>query len=138
EGGQESQAEAFAVIERARSRTLLERLQAALTPESGQADPLAARRQALQQELHLLYNQLLGEAGSRRASVIVQEDIRRREAALRQMEWQSPLPLAEAQPVDLATLQAALAPDQQCLAYYAAGDEMLAFVVDRASCAVVR
>jgi tetratricopeptide (TPR) repeat protein len=132
-------AEAFATVERARARVLLERLLAALSGEVTDAtDELAQRRAELEQQLHGLYNRLLGQAGSRTVDRQVSETIRACEAALERLAWQSTPGLPEAQPVDLATLQGALAEDQQALLYYFAGDEILAFVVDRAGAQVFR
>lgn len=123
-------AQAFAMAERARSRALLERLLATISVESPDADdPAFARRAELQQQLHLLYNRLLGEAGRRATQAEVSQSIREREAALQLLDWQNHYPLPEAQPVDLPALQAALPPDQQAVVYYIAGDEVLAFVV---------
>jgi hypothetical protein len=65
-------------------------------------------------------------------------EIRSREAALERLSWRAPLPLAEAQPVSLPTLQSALGHDQQAVLFYFAGDELIAFVIGRASVQVVR
>jgi CHAT domain-containing protein len=132
-------AEAFATVERARARVLLERLLAALSGDATDAaDELAQRRAELEQQLHGLYNRLLGQAGSRALDHQVSETIRACEAALEQLAWQSAPELPEAQPVELATLQGALADDQQALLYYFAGDEVLAFVVDQGGAQVFR
>lgn len=130
---------AFAVIERARSRVLLERLQSALAGSAATVgDEQAVRRQALQDELHLLYNRLLGASSSRQVHNEVSEQIRVLEAGLRQLDWATALPLPEAEPVALGMLQAALAADQQALLYYVAGDEVMAFVVSRTQATVHR
>jgi tetratricopeptide (TPR) repeat protein len=132
-------AEAFATVERARSRVLLERLLATLSGEATEpTDPTAQRRAELEQQLHTLYNRLLGEAGSRHTPAQVGAAIRECEAALDQLAWQLGGALPEAQPVDLATLQAALPADQQVVLYYIAGTEVMAFVVDRVQARVVR
>jgi CHAT domain-containing protein/tetratricopeptide (TPR) repeat protein len=137
DGAEQSRIAAFGVMERARSQVLIARLQAAVI-QSPADDPLAAQRQAIQQELHLLYNRMLGESGARNATSMLIEEIRPREATLARLAWRAPLPLAEAAPVALATLQAALMPDQQAVVYYFAGDELLAYLVGRADVQVVR
>ncbi|MCC6458150.1 MAG: CHAT domain-containing protein [Caldilineaceae bacterium] len=132
-------AAAFAVVERARSRALLDRLLASV--ESGIADEseaIRAQRAALRRQLHWLYNQLLGESGNRRLDGGLSREVAQQEAALQQLEWRSAPLLAQAEPVSLADLQANLAPDQQAVAYFFAGDEVLAFVVARDGAQVVR
>ncbi len=125
-------AAAFAMVERARSRALLERLLATVSGEvTDEADAVAARRAELEQQLKLLHNRLLGESGSRYTQPEVNEAIRTYEAALEQLAWQHPHNLPEAEPVDLPALQQALAHDQQAVVYYMAEQEVLAFVVDR-------
>ncbi|MEM7535672.1 MAG: CHAT domain-containing protein [Chloroflexota bacterium] len=127
-------AEAFAIIERARSRALLERLMAAIPedelpedelPEdeltepdtdtdegqSGERTPqsdLAKRRTEARAQLHWLYNRLLSEEGSRQVDLDLNEEIRTQEAFLQQLEWQASPIFMQAQPVDLGTLQATL------------------------------
>ena len=145
-------AEAFAVIEQSRSRVLLERLLAALdesptaTPadseESTAADTIAAaeRRRVteLREQLHWLYNQLMGESGHRRLGQSISRQLQMTEAALQQIEWRhSPL-LAQAQAVDLPAFQQVLAPDQQAVVYAMMNGELLAFLVDRTSVQVFR
>jgi CHAT domain-containing protein len=126
-------ATAFATIERARSRALLERLLTSVDPAADlTVDPqLVARREEVRQQLHWLYNQLLSESGSRRADATLNRAIQGLEAALQQLEWRTSPLLMQAQPVELAMLQAVLAADQQALLYYIAGDEVLAFIVRR-------
>jgi CHAT domain-containing protein len=139
EPGPDAVAAAFAVVERARARTLLERLLTTGSSPGEEPDAtLATRRAELQQRLHWLYNQMLGEAGNRRADAGRNEEVRECEAALQRLEWQTAPPLAEAHPVDLAALQQTLAADQQALVYYVAGAEVLAFVVGRQSTQLFR
>ena len=142
--GDDTVAVAFAVVERARSRALLERLLAA-TADADATAPDAARAQvaALRQQLHWLYNRWLGESGSRGGGGgELVEAIQRCEAALTRLDQRSELRRAgwraDAEPVDLGALQATLAADQQALVYFAAGDEMLAFVVGVQHATVVR
>ncbi|MBX3015910.1 MAG: CHAT domain-containing protein [Caldilineaceae bacterium] len=133
-------AEAFGVIEQARSRVLLERLLTALEePAASAVDATDALRiRQLRDQLHWLYNQLMGESGSRRVDAQLSQQLQQIEAALQQVAWrQSPL-LAQAQAVDLPTFQQSLAPDQQAIVYAALHQELLAFVVDRTSVRVYR
>ncbi len=124
--------EAFSVIERARSRALLERLLTALSSvEEADESAQQARRSELQQQLHWLYNRLLSDPGSRRIDATIDDEIRRRESALQQLEWQQAPQLFDAQPVDLAALQSSLADDQQSLVFFIAGNEVMVFVIDR-------
>ena len=127
----ETVADIFAVVERARSRALLERLLVAvesttLTPDS----PEAERSAAVRQQLTWLYNQLLREGGaSRAADHAITAEIRNHEATLQRLEWQLAPWLVEAEPATLAALQRSLPPSEQAVVYYCAGDEWLAFVV---------
>jgi hypothetical protein len=140
-------AAAFSVVERARSRALLERLLAAMPDEDEEtnADPeLEARRTEIRRRLHWLYNQLLGneqggELGGERHPVgQISRAITDAEAALQRLEWQrSPL-LAQAEPVGMGQLQQILAGDEQAVVYYSASDEIMAFVVSTGGATVTR
>ncbi len=150
---EEAVALAFDVVARAHSQTLLERLLANL-PVSD--DPnLEARRQEIYQELHWLYNRLLGDAGdSRRSLVAVSQAVAAREAALQQIAWRRAPALRDAEPVALGDLQAVLAEDEQALVYFtsagypaessttrdapSASDLGVVFVVDRRRVSAVR
>jgi len=129
---------AFAVVERARSRALLERLLAS-APDEPAADPATDARQAkIRSRLHWLYNQLLGDSGDRRAVAATNQAIADHEAALKQLAWRrSPL-LAQAEPVTLQQLQRTLGPDEQAVVYFSTPREIMAFVIDGQSTAVVR
>ena len=132
-------AEAFAVVERARSRALLERLLASVEAASGdESSAVNAQRAALRRQLHWLYNQLLGESGNRHLDGTLSREVAQHEAAIQRLEWRNAPLLAQAEPVRLGELQRVLAPDQQALVYYFAGDEVLAFVVGRDNAEVVR
>ena len=134
-------ADAFAVIERARARVLLERLLSAVEAHAaGQQEMAAAERSAaLRQQLTWLYNQLLSDnPDSRGAGQRLSETIRQHEAALAQIERRLAAELVEVEPEPLSALQAALEPCEQALIYYKAGDEWMAFVVDRGSARLVR
>lgn len=124
-------AAAFATVERARSRALLERLLTATSDASGpgadhptDTNTVAAEQlDALRQRLHWLYNQLLGESGSRNLNTRLSEQLLQEEAALQRLEWRRSTLLQQAEPVDLATFQAALAPDQQAIVYTILGSK---------------
>ena len=136
-------AAAFAVVERARSRALLERLLATIDDAgddtgADEGDEASAQRAALRRQLHWLYNQLLGESGNRRLDGPLSREVAQHEAAIQQLEWRNAPLLAQAEPVHLAELQAILSPDQQAVVYYFAGEEVLAFVVARDGAQVVR
>ncbi|MBW7885092.1 MAG: CHAT domain-containing protein, partial [Caldilineaceae bacterium] len=136
-------ASAFAVVERARSRTLLERLLVSLdeaTLAAGAPSPeLSERMAAVRQQLYWLYNRLLGdEPGSRHATAELTAELNAHEGALRQLEWRAAPWLAQAEPVSLQALQAVLASDQQALLYYLAGEELMAFVASPNEVQVVR
>ncbi len=143
-------AEAFGVVERARSRALLERLLAALDDplapvddmgadgastqpqlaalfEADAVDPATQRTQA-RRHLHWLYNQLLGQAGTRRLLAEELQMIRQLEFRLEQLEVKSALPIT-ATAVNVHALQAVLQPNEQVLAYYIADEEVLLFAV---------
>jgi CHAT domain-containing protein len=114
-------------------------LQASLVGEQSEDESVRARQLALQQQLHLLYNQLLSEPGRRRANdPAILSEIRTCEAALRQLAWHHPLPLPEATPVNLPALQQSLAADQQALVYFMTADEVMVFVVSRESMQIMR
>lgn len=137
-------ATAFATVERARSRALLERLLSATSDEgSGRSNNVgngdgetsnvgeegeavtersAEQLEALRQRLHWLYNQLLGESGSRNLNPRLSEQLLREEAALQRLEWQRSRLLQQADPVDLATFQSTLAADQQAIVYTILGE----------------
>ncbi len=123
---------AFAAVERARSRALFERLLATAEVAGGAADE-TPQLEEVRRRLHWLYNQLLGESGSRALDGALAQALHETEAQLQSLsrqQAQQPL-FATVEPVSLATFQAALAPDRQAVAYAVAGDELLAFVIDR-------
>lgn len=132
-------AAAFAVVERARSRALLERLLASVESASQEeSEEIALQRAALRRQLHWLYNQLLGESGNRRLDGRLSQEVAQHEAAIQHLEWRSAPLLAQAEPASLRDVQAMLAADQQALVYYFAGNEILAFVVGKDEARVVR
>lgn len=132
-------AAAFAVVERARSRALLERLLASVdNPEEEESTQIRDQRAALRRQLHWFYNQLLGDSGSRRLEHGLSRDVAQHEAAIQQLEWRSAPLMAQAEPVSLLELQEKLEADQQAAIYFFAGDEVIAFVVGQHEAHVVR
>ncbi|OUC08352.1 hypothetical protein RY27_09510, partial [Litorilinea aerophila] len=125
---EEGLAAAFAVVERARSRALLERLLASVQGATS-ASPHQSRREAVRQRLHWLYSRLLGEGSNAQLDAAFNAELQAQEALLQQLEWQDSPMLSQAEPTDLASLQACLEPGQQALAYFMAGEEVLAFVI---------
>ncbi len=168
-------ADAFAAVERARSRALLDRLLTAIREaeirkvartndnessatsgsmsdsadvDDAAIDAVTTETEALRQRLHWLYNQLLGESGSRRLDTRLSAQLLAEEAALKQIEWRQSALLQQAQPTDLASFQAALGQGQQALVYTilqtpsgstpestpgatSANGEVMAFLVDQ-------
>jgi CHAT domain-containing protein len=137
-GAEVKAAAAFDVVERARSRALLERMQASMggLDTTAQGDG-PARKEQLRRQLHWLYNRLLGEGGGETGRELERE-VRDHEHALRALEWRGERLPAGAAPVTAGDLQDSLARDQQAVVYYTAGAEVLAFVVSRAGVAVAR
>lgn len=137
-------AAAFAAVERGRARAMLERMLAVINIDAPPLDvsPAAALGQveleAARQRLHWLYNQLLGESGSRQVDVARSRELQAQEAIVRSLEWQQSPLLTQTQPADLIAFQAMLDPDQQALIYAIAGDELLLFVVAQTQITVAR
>lgn len=144
-------ADAFAVIERARARSLVERLQTTLSDHNRQDQALTGQpTDELYRKLHWLYNTLLGKGTVNPVSV---QEVQRYESLLERQTWKSALPregtddplLAQTQPASLAQFQTSLAEDQQALFYYIvpataqgqpqtdAEGEVMLFLVDRAT-----
>lgn len=139
--GEDAIAAAFNVVERARSRALLERLLAAMSGEDDEPaiDPkLEERRVMARRRLHWLYNQLLGDSGGRRPVAAADQTIADAEAVLQRLEWRrSPL-LAQADPVRMEQLQQILEEDELAVVYYSAPSEIMAFVISARGATVTR
>lgn len=147
-------ARVFAIGEQARARSLLERLSAAGEGGESQDDDRTAHARQLRGELHWLYNQMLdGQAGDDAQAAARRREIQARETALQRVEWKRTALLRQAEAVDLAALQAALAPDQQAVVFWSGrstlgagsvpggtgdGGEVMAFVIDRARVRLIR
>jgi CHAT domain-containing protein len=135
-------ADAFAVVERSRSRALLERLLTSVDDVQTAADLAPNVRDQVaetRRRLYWLYNQLLGgEAGSRGVVPTLSAEIRAREATLQRLEWQRSPWFQQAQPATLAELQGRLAGDQTAIVYFMAENEVMAFMVSAGSARVFR
>lgn len=130
---------AFEMVERARSRALLERLAMSMNSQPEPVDAeLAARRETVRRRVHWLYNQLLGEVRSVLPDAAARQRLEQEEANLRALEWQSASMMGQAEPAQLAAFQAALDDEQQAVVYFFAGAEVLAFVVTRDEITVAR
>jgi len=122
--------DAFDIAERARSRSLLERIQVTIEDDLASAVSAdnVAQRDALRREVHWLYNQMLEEPGRLQDSDYVQQ-LQSKEAALQKYEWRtSPLRM-QAEPVKVGEFQRTLRQDRQALVYYVVRDKVMAFVV---------
>ncbi|MCZ7569637.1 MAG: CHAT domain-containing protein [Ardenticatenaceae bacterium] len=142
-GDAEAPAEAFAVVERAKSRALLDLVRGAFDlaeaaePEPGEpaAAALLAELTRLRAELNWLYSQLDdGDSALQRRSLIDwQRAVRHREQALDALQsrlaaTRGPAALY-APPIDLATAQRLVPPDTALIEYFIADGSLLAFVL---------
>ena len=151
--------EAFDVIERARARSLHERIQSTQSAQRGMDHSESAQADnpgdaSMYAKLHWLYNQIFDEATD---PLDIQQEMQRYESLLERMTWHSAQPqdssdtlIAQTPPVTLAEFQQHLDADQQVLLYYiiqpAPGTtgaqahlgEVLAFLVDRESIRLYR
>ncbi|MBI1293551.1 CHAT domain-containing protein [bacterium] len=144
--------EVFDVIERARARSLHERIQSTRSQprevdQSESVQPGNAGDASMYAKLHWLYNQIFDENTN---PLDIRQEMQRYESLLERMTWRSTQPqtrpdtlMAQTQPVTLTEFQQHLDADQQALLYYiiqpAPGTteaqanlgEVLAFLVDR-------
>lgn len=142
-------ARGFAIGEQSRARALLDRLLAAGDAPETEDDSDA---QSLRSQLHWLYNQLLDGKDDAQLAARRQE-IQAKETALQRIEWRRTPLQRQTEAVDLPTFQAALAPDEQAVVYFAGrpsipglgsgepdfrAGEVMAFVVDRQKARLVR
>lgn len=136
-------AEAFAVVERARSRALLDAVCGAVDALPAPAADVCedAERELhttaarLRGELNILYSKVF-EGTGRPGAAGWREALKRRETELREVERRidSARDAAGgllARPATLARIQPALAPDQVLIEYFDAAGEVLAFTVSR-------
>lgn len=139
-------AEAFANVEAAKSRSLLDAVQGAVDISIPAAGSIAAPDAQLQRrvgvlrtELNVLYSQL-SESGGTRLTGWTQA-VRQREKELQLLEPRlsaTRLGSLWAPSCGLEEVQAALPDDVTLVEYHALGDELAAFVVTRNECRVVR
>ncbi len=144
--------QAFAIAERARSRALLDLLAGSIdsqlqAAETNKADAaLRQQLEALRADLDLIYNELLAadtddkkdnQRGPRLARLRGQAHHHEQEISRLRLRLEAIGSgyLDVSQPLSLEAVQAALPPQARLLAYYIAGDELLAFVVSPLSCA---
>jgi CHAT domain-containing protein len=147
---EESARQAFAVAERAKSRTLVDLLTGVIDAKSvAPADPeLAAKLQSSQAELDSIYSELLSSYRKAALSELyaralgLEQEISRlrlQAAATIARNKQSPAPSDQFEaPPSPGALQAQLPPDVILLTYYICGDEVLAFVSARGKLKVAR
>jgi len=145
-GDQASLQKAFNIAEQVKSRTLVDLLSGVIdTQLQGQPDPeLASRLQTLQADLHAIYNEALRDKpeGDRATRLT---ELNERAAALEReinrlhlQAGSDPFSVNLTQPLPFKLLPQILTSDQVLLAYHILGDEVLAFVYDRAGLQVVR
>jgi CHAT domain-containing protein/tetratricopeptide (TPR) repeat protein len=117
---------AFEVIEHSRSRALLEQLISVV--EDAQPTETTGLEEA-RRRLHSLYNQILGEQGSRGLDAEMTRILLQEESRVQRLEWQRAAHYNLATPTTLQEFQSVLADDQQAIVYAMAGAEVMAFVV---------
>jgi CHAT domain-containing protein/tetratricopeptide (TPR) repeat protein len=142
-GDAESIRQAFAVAERAKSRTLVDLLTGVVAPRQAISDDpaLATRLQSLQADLSAAYNRIFEASGEsdvqemRGRAILLEQQISqlRLHAA---GEAAAPDPFA--QPLDFETLQTQLPPNLMLVAYHIVGEEILAFLHYQGELRVVR
>lgn len=138
----EALSRAFDILERARSRSLLERLATSLElqadPNRAPTNPDQQRMEDARRRLHWLYNRLLGDSGARHLDAMLTQAMQTEEAALHDLLLRASPTLATVRPVGLVEFQCHLGVGVQALIFSAAGDELMAFVIDRTSMRVLR
>ena len=138
--------EAFASVEAARSRSLLDAVQGAVdvsiptSDDAGSQEAVLQRRVGiLRTELSVLYSQLSDSGGARLAGWT--QAVRQREKELQLLEPRlsaTRLGSLWAPTCALDEVQAALPDDLTLIEYHALKDELAAFVISRDSCQVIR
>lgn len=138
---------AFNTAERAKSRTLVDLIGGGIEPRPSRqtGTGMGARLQALQADLNVVYNELLGPRDGGQAGARL-PDLRKRAAELEQEISQLRLQSAAVSPVSdpfgtplsLEAVQDQLPLDVILLTYYICGDEIMAFVSFLGQVRVVR
>lgn len=147
EGGREQ--EALALVERSRSRALVDMLGDGFTPRNEPRDAferkLLAELEELRQELNWLYNRInrpTEASRSAEALAALQKEVREREAKTleltRQLQHHSPDILPKVETLDVKRLQRELGQDTALIEYTMIDDELLCFVVTDESVEAVR
>ncbi|MCB0061445.1 MAG: CHAT domain-containing protein [Caldilineaceae bacterium] len=146
-------AHTFDLIERTKSRALVERLSGMMEEfPPTQNHAVTAKREEIQSRLNAIYSELLGqetgdteepEARGDRTVRLAQlsQQASALESELTQIRLQSNLDgqiHGDAQPLRTQQIQQQLAPDVRLISYHVAGDEILAFVVAQHKIRVVR
>ncbi|MGH2521627.1 MAG: CHAT domain-containing protein, partial [Anaerolineales bacterium] len=144
-GDAQSIRQAFAVAEKAKSRTLVDLLTGVLVPELGADEPaLTARLQALQADLSATYNKFLDPGGGPEDTPLAELQARaarlEEEISLLRLRavGRTAAPDSLAIPIALEALQVHLPADLTLLAYHIVGDEILAFLHWQGEVQVVR
>lgn len=134
-------ATAFALAERAKSRTLVDLVSGLLSPRAAAGPELTERHQALQADLSAAYNKFLDSPPEGEWAAL-RERVRRLEGELSQLRLRVPAAavgadqFASALPV--AALSESLPDGLSLVAYHSLGDEILAFVLRPDQVRVVR
>ena len=145
-GDQASLAQAFGVIEQAKSRALVDLLSGAIDARlQDNIDPaLAGRLQSLQADLNAIYNEALRDSstGDRAARLAALDDratdLEQEISRLRLQIESGPVAADLIQPLPFTTLRQTLRPNQTLLAYHLLDDELLAFVYRAGELRIVR
>ena len=129
----------FDIAERARSRSLLERIQAAVEDDSGGDASVEAgtHHEDLRREVHWLYTQLLEDPVRQHDPAFLQS-LQAKEQALEQLQWKANRMHVQAEPANLAAFQGSLARDEQAIIYVIVRNEVMALRVDSLSIQVYR
>lgn len=151
-GTPERTAEAFHAVERAKSRLLLEQARGVLDEPAlngpvtpGHDDALLRELRQLRGELNAWYSRLADAQFSEEASTsgdVCRSEVAHREQRIAELEARvysgTGRAALRAEPADLATVQARLAPGTALIEYFIIEDELLAFVVHRTEIRVFR
>jgi CHAT domain-containing protein len=145
-GDQASLEQAFAVIEQAKSRALVDLLSGTIEARlQDDIDPaLAGRLQSLQADLHAIYNEALrdsseGDRAARLAALNERAtDLEQEISRLRLQLESGPVAAGLVHPLPFTALRQTLRPNQTLLAYHLLDDELLAFVYRAGELRVVR
>jgi CHAT domain-containing protein len=126
----EDLANAFNIVERARSRSLLERMRVTVEDDlsSASSAEVHLQRDTVRREVHWLYNQLLDEPVRQQDKEFLHQ-LHAKELALEQLEWRTYPLRMQAEPVILADFQRTLTDEEQAMVYFIVRGEVLAFVV---------